>query len=395
MSLTLKNSSIITALSLATFPAHKKEIYLGNTATNSFVITNDYWQTLATILKQPSTISQIAQKMSQTYPHNFPPRVAIFRVKIMILELLKHGLIEKIDGQVFTRPENPNHQSPQSFIPINLLFAKPLLVIYAGLGLLALVGPWFGSNFQPNYNDFFWHQRLSYSLATFFLLSWILGLSHEYAHYLTAKHFKITSQLSLSNRLMFLTLQTEYQNLHQVKSWQRVLIYAAGIISDLLVIGLLNGIIIINGVTPLIKQALLIEWLGISWQFLFFMRTDIYFIVRELTGVDNLFIHSKNYLRHLFTHTTPPTHTSSQQKIIVSSYAVFMLIGTAIAIARYSLYHFPIVIKTVLFAFETVKLGIANTNRDQVIDGLIILAIEIISSTLYGYIALKKHRPNS
>ena len=81
---------------------------------------------------------------------------------------------------------------------------------------------------------------------------------------------------------------------------------------------------------------MLVVLFGILWQFNFFMRTDIYYILSNFFGCKNLYEDTKNYLwgglyRKLGWHRPSVVGVvTPRELVIIRVYAAFVVIGTAI-----------------------------------------------------------------
>ncbi len=382
---------MVRAFPLIANEAGGGKIYLGSRETDSYIIVADYWQQLVDILKEPKKVKEITKMLGAVYPHNFSSRVGAFRVKIMLLQMAKSGLIESIDGSSYGGQKVKTSFSRPTIVRV--LFSPPFVWTYGVLLVWAIVGPLVNPDLRISYRDFFWDWRLSYSLGTFFVFSWILGLFHELAHYLVARYFGIRSKLSVSNRWFFLVLQTEHPNIYALERLKKMAIYGAGVAADVLVISLLNMLVVSGYRTGFLRQILLIEWLGVLWQFLFFMRTDIYFVIRELFGVENLYTKTKESWRQIMMGKgNSLTFGSKKERSTIVVYGVFMLLGAVVAIFRYVFYHIPILVTAVFDIYIGIRWGLVGSGRDKVVDGIVILAVEVMMMVVFLIVIARKKR---
>lgn len=391
----IKNKSMIYAEGLVWQKAGSGKIYLGSKDTGKYLLTKPFWRHIVDILEKPQRIEAIARKMAQRAKRSIPEERAIHKVKIMILLMTKHGLIKKIDHISFGRDENrllPRGTKP---LWLKFFFHKLLLTIYVFLACLGLMMIIFSRYGLPKYADFFWHERLSISLLTFFIFSWIFGIMHELVHYWTAASQGIRAKIRLSYRLNFLVFETYNPDIFSVPKFWRLVIYLSGMVFDLILVFIFYLIIFLfpNQNLEIIHQFILIQWLTFLWQFLFFTRTDFYFVIKELVGVENLYTYAIKKIYSLITRQPFDHYLTRREIFFVNIYTFFFFSGTMFAIVRYSLYHLPITLKLATSGIGSLYLGYIESNSTEFLDGLIIISIQILAVTLLIYEVLKKYLP--
>lgn len=384
----LKNDSRIETHPLVFQPASTKKIYLGSRDTESFIIVDKTWELLIPLLKSPETIENIARNLEKLDSKKFPPKQSTSHVKVMTLHLLANGLIKSIDSQkiaVKSAVKHPRHTLKPSFF-VKVLFSTPVLLLCLGFGLGAIVFIFLHPKLLPYPKDFFWHPRFSISFLTFFIVSWILGLGHELAHYLSASSQGIKSKIRLSHRLNFLVMETSYPNILSISKKWRIITFLAGIVFDLMVISALYLSIIYlplsRPAVGLLKQIVLLQWLAVLWQFLFYMRTDMYFVIKELVSVDNLFVYAEEKIKAFFAREHFSPQLTRRESIIVNLYTLFFILGTAVAVVRYGIYQLPITVGLFIGGVGNLLNGYLTGNLANTIDGIIVLYIQALALLL-------------
>jgi len=152
----------------------------------------------------------------------------------------------------------------------------------------------------------------AYPYWLFAILSLVTGIinvtKHEAAHVLAAASLGIRADLSIGHRMCFPVIQTDLTSLWAVPRKDRYIAYSAGIVSDLVTLSFIIITFWLNarGIVPfgetfvlLLTIALLVVTSTVAWQFNFFMKTDVYYILASALGCRNLQADAVQYLRHL------------------------------------------------------------------------------------------------
>ena len=123
---------------------------------------------------------------------------------------------------------------------------------------------------------------------------------------------------------------------------------------------------------------------GLTLQLLIFMRTDVYFIVQDLTGSRNLYGDSAAYTRHLARRAvsvfrggaaaSPLADLADRERRIVKGYTVLLVAGTAICLSYAAIVLVPFVIGLIHGAVT----AIASAEPGAVLDGLVVLAVQAV-----------------
>jgi putative peptide zinc metalloprotease protein len=210
---------------------------------------------------------------------------------------------------------------------------------------------------------------------------------HEFCHLAAARAAAIPARISLSTRLIFLTAQTAAPLLWLASRRERFRFYIAGMACNLV---LAAGCAVVEiccrrGTMPSVMaiSAMLMLLLGVASEFEFYMRTDVYLIVQELTRCRNLFGDARAYaryradlLRARFCHGARPADPTADlpesERRPVRAYCALMVLGSAIALILAAAYGLPISI--VMYARAAREL--LSAQPLQVLDGATTFVIE-------------------
>ncbi|WP_404793732.1 hypothetical protein [Streptomyces tendae] len=214
------------------------------------------------------------------------------------------------------------------------LHAVLLLVPVAGLAV-ALTRP----GTFPSWDSFLWTEYGTFTVLVQCVISWCLIALHEAAHLLTARAAGVPGRIRLGTRLQFLVAQTEVSGIWLKGRRERLTVYLSGIVLDAVIWG---GCLLARGwgadwvLLPVIVATL---FLALANQCLVFMRTDLYFVVQDLTGCRNLFTDTARWLRHVAALPLgrraphPLRSLPSRERRFVQAYAVAVAVGSAACLA--------------------------------------------------------------
>ncbi|MBF6977480.1 hypothetical protein IFO72_09550 [Streptococcus macedonicus] len=220
--------------------------------------------------------------------------------------------------------------------------------------------------------DFFWNYKYIFifdnnvnSIIAYTLLVWISVFCHEIMHYLTSSGFKIASKISLGTRMQFLVAQTTILNPYQLSSKERIKVYISGILGDYIVCAIcILGIYLVDNtfIASILRCLLYIKTTAIIWQFLFYMKTDIYFVFSTLKKEHNLMNDAQTYLKNKHKN-----YTST-----VKGYAYFLVLGRILTVIYFGIFEFPLLyllIKRILNS---------KTSPDGIISSILVISTWII-----------------
>jgi hypothetical protein len=201
----------------------------------------------------------------------------------------------------------------------------------------------------PGYRDLLWSPHGSVVLLTGAAAGWTLLLAHELAHLVTARAAGVPGRMRLGTRLQFLVMQTDISGIELAPRRHRLTAYLSGIALNLSVASLLVLILALTdtGTTAhrLLAAALLLALLPLPFQGMVFTRTDLYFVLQDLTGCRDLYGDGLAYARYRFRRlvrsprpgarqgTTgaddPSTRLPPHERRAVRLYSVVLVVGTA------------------------------------------------------------------
>lgn len=377
---------------------------IGRMETGEFIALPEVGHIVVDLFQKNNSLQEIKGYLWQEYELDFD-------VETFVENLIELDFVKAIDGQPVESGVEQKVTFPwlQSY-HVQWLFSKPIKFLYVLLlmaaGLTIITRP----ELVPNYNDFFWSTRGSIVIFLNTIL-FITNLTlHELAHLAAARSLGVSAYVNLGTRLHDLVLQTNVTGLWAIPRNKRYRVYLAGIAWDLIPISvailLLAHADIPLVVRNILSTLILLNFFGVIWQFQFYMRTDIYFVVLSLMRCYSLFDDSLAYLRYLFNlikrslfskQSEDPTenplkYLSPRDQWKVKSYTILMILGSSISLAIFFAYGIPILVILFIEAFHSVQQGIDQSQTMLVLDGLVVILVEGTFQLVFVVTFLKNRR---
>lgn len=170
------------------------------------------------------------------------------------------------------------------------LTAQGLLAVGAVVALVSF------PRLRPSYGDAIATAVPLLNIMIIAVLGLVLGLAHELAHVLAAWAAGVPSRVSISRRMIAIVYQTDLTRLWSVPRRSRIVPLLAGTIFDAAVIGVLAGLeLTMRGGPPglathLLRAVVFLKVSAVAFQFLIFMRTDMYALFVQVTGCKHLWV---------------------------------------------------------------------------------------------------------
>ena len=304
------------------------------------------------LLKKGLSLAEVSKAFEEKYGE--PCDVSDF-----VSELIQNGFAKSIDGIRIT--SETKRKVTLSFIKkkhVGWIYSKPLLFLYAIVMLFALAILVLNPSYMPTYQDFFFSENYLVSVLLSIVSVLVLVFVHEFAHLIAGKSVGVNGYFSVGMRLFYPVAETNLTGLWSVPRKRRILPFLAGMMNDALIISLVLILFWLSdcGITASSsrlfsfgKFLILILFYGIMWQFLFFVRTDVYFVVSTLSGARNLYGDSwhliKNKVLGLIGRETVSLDLSQSELRVVRVYSLFMLAGTVVSVATFVYFGIPILIE--------------------------------------------------
>ncbi|MFQ3563144.1 hypothetical protein QZN11_40940 [Streptomyces gramineus] len=199
----------------------------------------------------------------------------------------------------------------------------------------------------PCYRDLLWSPHGSLVLVTGALVGWALLFAHELAHLVTARAAGVPGRMRLGTRLQFLVMQTDISGIELAPRRHRLTAYLAGIALNLSVASALVPVLALTDAATTLHRVLaavlLLALLPLPFQCMVFTRTDLYFVLQDVTGCRNLYgdglAHARHRLRRLLRvrrsagTADPSAGLPPHERRAVRLYSLVLVAGTAACLA--------------------------------------------------------------
>ncbi|OKH43235.1 hypothetical protein NIES2101_31090 [Calothrix sp. HK-06] len=379
---------------------------VGRITTGEFVTLPEVGVRAIELLQHAHSLSEAQVLLREEYDTDVD-------LNVFVVNLVELGFVKAVDGYLLSLNDTPKPSLPwlQPY-HVYWLFSWPVCALYitllvaAGFTLITHI------HLFPRYKAFFWSTFTSVLIVGNTAITLVSIALHELAHLVAARSLGIPANISLSTRLHNLVAQTDVTGLWAVPRRYRYRVYLAGILWELasmsVALLLVAYVPLPVFVQNLLNVLILTNFLGISWQFQFYMRTDIYFVVLDLLHCRNLFEDSLAYLHYrvklVWLHIirsrikkfpiNPLTYLPMHERRKVVIYAWLVLVGSTTALVLFAFYSLPILIELFARASASVWQGITQRQLWQLLDGIVTILIESSIQILFVVTFLKNHRNN-
>ncbi|MEU3454980.1 hypothetical protein ABZ671_15470 [Micromonospora sp. NPDC006766] len=275
------------------------------------------------------------------------------------------------------------------------LLTPPMMVAYLAAWLAVPAMLLWQPTLRPAPADAFLLDRVLANALAVAAIAWTLVLLHEMAHAVAVRALGVTGRLSLSRRLWFMVAQTEMSGVRSVPRRRRYAPYLAGLTWDLLLMAGCLGLQLAGfGGRPIRTVAYTLT-LSVVYQFLVFMRTDMYYVLGNWLRLGDLMGDTRRWLANLANRLVgrPPRHDLSgvpdREIRIIRWYAPVYLLGSLAVTAALLALTLPAMIKMVGLALT--GLG-APVDGVAFWDGLGFVTLVALQLTTFGWIVVTERR---
>ncbi|WP_248961114.1 hypothetical protein [Sphaerisporangium perillae] len=271
--------------------------------------------------------------------------------------LTEAGLVAAVDGRATGSPVPPPPTLPRLTARHVRWTLNPWLhlamavTILAGALTLAL-----RPDVMPGWRDLLWSSHGTVVLLTQVAVGWTLILLHELAHLTTARAAGVPGRIRLGTRLQFLAAQTDVSGIWLAERRVRLTVYLAGMTLDGTICAISVLLMVATGGHPLLPVVMLTSLTMVATQFLVFMRTDVYFVLQDLTGCRNLYRDAGAYALHLVSgrrRADPLAALPPAERRVLRWYTPLAVLGTVVCVSIAVLVTLPATLALLVRALET------------------------------------------
>jgi putative peptide zinc metalloprotease protein len=351
---------------------------LGRVETGEFISASATAYRAITLLGTGMAVSEATQRL-------FAETGIRYAVANLVSELDGLGFVASIDG--VTTHDSPLPQPSLRWLrPEHVRWTLHPLLPWA-IGVLGTAGSIMlvlHHALIPGYRALVWNPHAGLVIAVNAAIAWVIIALHEFAHLATARAVGVPARISLSTRLQFLAAQTDVTGIWAAPRRTRLTVYLAGMAVNVaiasacvLVLGLASPVGLTRG---LIATAGLESAIMLPPQLLVFMRTDVYFVIQDLSGCCNLYADATARIRYIAQRalgrvdrisSDPASALSPRERRAVRAYAWLLVFGTVASLCAALIITLP-----AIFSLLARAIGEAVTGSPgQVIDGATAIVI--------------------
>ncbi|MET7289656.1 hypothetical protein [Streptomyces sp. NPDC005573] len=274
----------------------RDEWIVGRMATRTFVALPEAGARAVELLGGGLSVARTARTLRDETGEEF-------EITDFVRDLAALGFVARIGDRAVPDGEPPRASWPW-LRPRHVRFAlhPALAAVVAVLLVSAVVALVRRPALLPGYRDLLWSPHGSLVLLSGAAAGWALLFAHELAHLVTARAAGVPGKMRLGTRLQFLVMQTDISGIELAPRRHRLTAYLAGIALNLSVASSLVLVLTVtdSGTTAhrLLSAGLLLALMPLPFQLMVFTRTDLYFVLQDLTGCRNLYGDGRAYARY-------------------------------------------------------------------------------------------------
>jgi putative peptide zinc metalloprotease protein len=313
-----------------------------------------------------------------------------------IEQLLELDIVEEIDGQYIEPRIRKKEKEKLTWISSKfayLFFNKAAIISYALLFVTNILLFVLYPQLFPQYKDVFVFDYISQNIILWFVLGGILVLIHELGHILAIRAHGLPTKLEVSHRLFLPVLETDLSQGWKLQSKERILLYFAGLSFDqvILFVALITQLLFPTAPEIYISLMAFVVFhvvIRIIYQCCVYMKTDLYYVLENLTGCHNLMENTKNII---FKRKEAINIFEGELRTI-KIYSVFYFLGLALSLLLFVCYYIPQLAYTLIKVAPGLKSSIHSV---EFLDSVIVLVQLVIVLGLLTYSWTKNFKRRS
>lgn len=332
----------------------KKHYIVEDVTTGEFYEIPEVCIVAIELINQGKPLDEVEKELVVRYPDED------IDILDFVSQLLELNLVSELNGEKILSSLGEQNKKGFSWLPQSLgrFFFNPIssklyvLLLGASIGLIL-----FKPNLFPRYSDLFMFDLMFQNIITLLLISFFLVILHEFGHVLAVRSEGLPAKIEVGNRLFLIVLETDMSQVWKLPAEKRNKLYLAGMNFDFAVLFLALAAQLFvsdNAITMgLMKLAVLDTFIRLIYQTAVFMKTDLYYVIENLTGCYNLMENGRNFLaRWIPFLRVPETETFAGEEKFVRRYAGFYLAGVLLTFIITAYYYIP----QMIFALSEIML---------------------------------------
>ena len=346
-------------------------------------------------LEKGEAVGVVEEALKERYPQEEVDMIEF------VEQLVELGLVQDVDGLRVNGGKEKRTTSEKRaggflFIPSwfgRLFFNRTMNKVYLLLLFMNILILVLNPALFPHYQDIFLFDSMMLNMFTYLFISLALILIHEFGHIIAIRSHDLPAKLSIGNRLIFIVFETDLTAAWKLTPRQRNILYFAGMSFEQVIVFLAFSLML------LFPDANLVGILGIVvfdifiktlYQCCFYMKTDVYYVVENVTGCYNLMESGKEYLRSLFQKHRGSGKVNQQmfqdEWNVIRMYSVFYIGGVLLTFLLLIVYFLP----QLYHAYATIFSHVLSPGEGAAYwDAILFLGQTVLMVGLLVYLVMK------
>lgn len=374
-------------------PGGADECVVGRPETGIFLALPNEAVTILEDLQAGNTIGEVRDSYHRRYGE-------VPDLQDFLDAMRERGFIgvqdETASDTVSTTPKQRYHFADLPRWVPNLFFGRLTLGVYA---IVIGLGIWVVSNHPhllPTRDSLLFDEFYSVKILAVVALALSAVFIHEMSHLLAGQAVGVPSRMGFSHRLWIVVAETDLTGLWSVPKRKRFLPLVAGMITDLVACSVILLILWQHqelGVLQLPKwseellEALcFVYFLQLIWQFMFFVRTDMYYVISNAFDCKNLMGDTETWLKNKVSRLFPrrvqrkPLDIPARERGVVRAYSVVWVLGRFLALTILVTVTWPVAVGYLMRMISPLQQG--GADMVQVLDAFLFAGISITMLTV-------------
>ncbi|WP_261300557.1 hypothetical protein [Paenibacillus andongensis] len=327
---------------------NEDEVVIGRRETGTFIALPAIGHETIELLQRGFTIGEVERVLYQKYAE--PIDVTAF-----VEELEAHKLVYRLDGSIVNSRERIKAHFTWLPAKTGRFFFNPVsYFMYLAIFLSAASIVFFHPGYFPSYKDFLRTPTTPLITIISLAASWFFLYLHEFAHLIAARSLGVNCRIGLGHRFLFPVAETDMSGIVVVPRNQRYSAFLAGMcwdvvflstgiwlewLYDLQVIGMNENVLFTIRLINCNGMALIL------FQFLFFMKTDLYYVFTNVFRCPDLLEHTFLYFKRCLISNPYLTEqwdeVPPREKKIIYGFAWFYMVGVTVTVAGWLFFQLP------------------------------------------------------
>lgn len=349
MEMKVGKHSIIEMHELVFHKENEAEVVIGRTETRTFIVLPSIGHETIELLQRGLTIGETEHILYQKYAE--PCDVSAF-----VEELIEdHKLVYRVDGNIVNSRVQIKEHFTWLHAKTGRIFFNPIsYFIYFAILLSAAGIVFFHPAYIPSYKDFLLTPSTPLNIIFSIAAAWFFLFLHEFAHLISARSLGVNCRIGLGHRLIFPVAETDMSGIVVVPRNQRYSAFIAGMCWDIVFLSAgvwlewlhdLQMIVMNENILHTIRLINCNLTALILFQFLFFMKTDLYYVFTNYFRCPNLLEHTFLYFKCCLISNIQLTEqwdeVPGREKKIIYGFTWFYMVGVSVTAAVLILVQLP------------------------------------------------------